>query len=306
MQPPDLIRLGTRKSALALAQAELVRQKLAAAFPDLRIQIIPLVTSGDRSTALSLADIGGKGLFTRELEEALLQGTIDIAVHSLKDMESWLPEGLFIAATLERAAPQDALVTCASVTLSQLISGARVGTSSPRRAAQLKILRPDLNVMPFRGNVPTRLAKLKEAQVDATLLALAGLARLGREKEVSEIFDPEHFIPAAGQGTIAIECRLKDEHIIQALKQIDHTPTHIANTAERSVLAALGGSCRTPIGSYAFFENDRLHLHTIFAKPDGSRHVKATRIGVASDAELMGKDAAKELLAGGGKDWLCA
>ncbi len=294
------IRIGTRKSQLALAQAELVRAQLATAFPGLAVAIVPLITSGDKNADRTLADIGGKALFTKELEEALLSDKVDIAVHSLKDMESVLPEGLAIAAVLEREDPHDALIAKDASSLAGLAIGARIGTSSPRRAAQLKIMRPDIQIVPMRGNVPTRIAKVRKGEVDATLLALAGLRRIGLQKEACEIMDTRHFLPAAGQGTIAIECvsGSKSEVMLQPL---NHAVTMHATIAERSLLATLGGSCRTPIAAYARMQGTSLRLDTMLFTPDGAFHVKAMRIGAPEDAQKMGEDAAKELLAQGGK-----
>lgn len=303
MQLPTTIRIGTRKSTLALKQAEILRQSLMNAFPHLAFELVPMLTSGDRNTDRSLADIGGKGLFTKELEEGLLSGRLDIAVHSLKDMETHLPQGLMIGAVLPRDDPRDALISATGMTLAQLPAGARVGTSSPRRTVQLKIARPDLEAVPFRGNVTTRITKLKNGEVDATLLALAGLRRIGMENEAAEILDTERFIPAAGQGTIAVECKQDNDAIRQMLKAIEDIHTHYATLTERSVLAAIDGSCRTPIGAYARIENGQIHLSTMVAKPDGSAHAYAARKGSVSDAVALGKDAGAELLARGSKDW---
>jgi hydroxymethylbilane synthase len=305
MQHPSILRIGTRKSALALAQADIVCQKLAEASPGLKTIIVPVVTSGDRHASERLADIGGKGLFVRELEESLISGETDIAVHSLKDMESHLAQGLTIAAVLERGDPRDALVTHESQALANLPKGARIGTSSPRRSVQLKILRPDLDIVPFRGNVTTRLTKLKDRAVDATILALAGLKRLGMESHVTEILDTEHFTPAAGQGVIAIECRESDKTLRQLLLSLQHPDTHVATLAERSLLAVIGGSCYTPLAGYAWLEAGQLHMRAMIAAPDGSQHVSVTRADTPTNAAAMGKDAAQELLARGGRQWLC-
>jgi hydroxymethylbilane synthase len=300
--PSGTIRIGTRKSRLALVQAELLRAALTASFPHLSFDLVPMITTGDRNTKGSLADIGGKGLFTKELEEGLLEGNIHLAVHSLKDMETHLPPGLMIGAVLPREDPRDALVAKDGHTLASLPEGARVGTSSMRRAAQLIIARDDLAIVPFRGNVNTRLAKLKAGEVDATLLALAGLKRIGMQAEATEILDTSRFIPAAGQGTIAVECR-EDSSLRDMLRAISHGPTNHAMLAERAVLAAIDGSCRTPIGAYAHIQDGRLRLNTMVAKPDGTAHAQTSREGSVEDAEAMGRDAGLELLAHGGKDW---
>ena len=254
MQSSPSIRIGTRQSKLALAQAEIVKQKLLKAFPEIVIELVPILTSGDRNTDKSLADIGGKGLFTKELEEGLLSCQLDMAVHSLKDMETRLRQGLVIACVLERDDPRDALISADGKTLAQLPAGTVIGTSSVRRTAQLNILRKGFTIVPFRGNVTTRIAKLRNGEADATLLALAGLKRIQLEHEVTEILDITHFIPAAGQGTIALECRENNETLRTMLTSIHHAQSMIATLAERSLLAGLDGSCRTPIGGYARME----------------------------------------------------
>jgi hydroxymethylbilane synthase len=304
MQLHSPIRIGTRQSTLALKQAEILREALNLAHPGLILELVPMLTTGDRHTDRALADIGGKGLFTKELEEGLLAGRIDIAVHSLKDMETHLPHGLIIGAVLPRDDPRDALVARAGKTLFTLPKGARVSTSSPRRIAQLTIARPDLHIIPVRGNVTTRLARLKQGDADATLLALAGLKRLGLANEATELLSPAQFVPAAGQGTLAVECKQDNEALLAMLASIQHAPTHAATLAERAVLAAIGGSCRTPIGAYARITKDRLKLNAMLAKPDGSAHLVVEREGSPKDAEALGRDAGMELLARGGKDWI--
>ena len=300
MQLPSIIRIGTRKSLLAVAQAQIVRQKLMDSYPGLAVELVTMLTSGDRNTDRSLADIGGKGLFTKELEESLENGSIDIAVHSLKDMETHLRPGMCIAAVLPREDPRDVLIAAPSMTIATLPPNAQVGTSSLRRAAQLKILRPDLQIVLFRGNVNTRLTKLKNGEADAILLALAGLRRIGMEKEATEILDTVRFIPAVGQGTIAIECKEGDAKLRDMLQPLHHIPTYHATLAERSLLATLDGSCRTPIGGYARMEQGQLVLDALIAKADGSLHIKTSRSGDAKDAVCMGEDAGRELLARGG------
>jgi hydroxymethylbilane synthase len=295
------IRIATRRSPLALAQAEMVRLKLATAFPDRSFELVPMLTTGDRNTDRSLADIGGKGLFTKELEEGLLGGSIDLAVHSLKDMETTLRPGLMLAAVLEREDPRDAFVSPHAASFAQLAQGASVGTSSMRRAAQMRILRPDLHIVPLRGNVATRLEKIRSGTADATLLALAGLKRIGMENAVAEILDTRRFIPAAGQGTIAIECCEDAAAMRDMLNALNHMASFHASLAERSVLATLDGSCRTPIAAYARMEGGQFQLDAMIAMPDGSFHVRTYRSAAPVDAVAMGKDAAEELLARGGK-----
>jgi hydroxymethylbilane synthase len=304
MQFTDPIRIGTRKSVLALAQAELVKQRLIAANPDITVELVPMVTSGDRNTNKVLADIGGKGLFVKELEEALQKREIDLAVHSLKDMEAQLALGLMIVATLEREDARDVLIAPKAKTLVNLPQGAIVGTSSPRRAAQIKIQRPDLTIVPFRGNVTTRIEKIKQGQPDATLLALAGLKRINMQAEATEILDVERFMPAAGQGIIAIECAEGNEALRSILQPLSHKQTQTAAFAERQLLRTLGGSCYTPIAGYARLEGEELRLDAMIATPDGAKHYRVTRKGSPGDAVALGTEAAKELLAMGGKECL--
>lgn len=304
MNHPPIIRIATRTSPLAMAQAEIVRQKLLAAFTSVAVELIPMSTTGDDNLNLSLSEIGGKGLFTKELEEGLLTERIDIAVHSLKDMETKLPRGLIIAAMLEREDPRDVFMSLSAGSLAELRKGACVGTSSLRRAAQIKIIRPDLEIIPFRGNVATRLAKLENGKVDATLLALAGLKRLGMENRATEILNTNDFIPAVGQGIIAIECREANTTMIEMLQAVNHKPTYTAAICERSLLATLDGSCRTPIAGYARMEGNVLRLDALVANKDGSRYVKLTRTGTPEDAYALGENTAAELLANGGRQCL--
>lgn len=298
------IRIATRKSPLAIVQAEIVRHKLVTAFPEIMADIIPMDTTGDDNVNLSLSEIGGKGLFTKELEEGLLNGKLDIAVHSLKDMETALPDGLIIAAMIEREDPRDALIAPYAKTVANLASGACVGTSSLRRAALLKIMRPDLKIVPLRGNVATRLRKLEVSGIDATMLAVAGLRRLDMEDRATEIFDTNSFIPAVGQGIIAIECRRNNEAVIEMLNTVNHYQTYIAGIAERSMLSTLDGSCRTPIAGYARFEESYLRIDALVSDKEGKKYVRAGRTGNADDAIAMGNDLALELLANGGKECL--
>lgn len=304
MKTPDFVRIATRKSPLAIIQAELVKGKLLATFPGLSVEIVPMQTTGDQNPGISLADIGGKGLFTKELEEGLLSGKIDIAVHSLKDMETVLPKNLIVGAVLEREDPRDVLVAPKAKTLQKLPKGASLGTSSVRRAALVKILRPDLVIKPLRGNIATRLAKVTSGELDAAILAMAGLKRLGMETLATEIFDADSFIPAVGQGIIAVECKEDNSVMRDMLQKINHAPTYIAATAERSMLAALDGSCRTPIGGFAKIDGDKLHIDAIVASNDGTKHVKATKTGALKNAVTIGKEIAMELLANGGKECL--
>lgn len=283
--------IGTRASPLALAQADLVRQALIACRPALAacgaIALVPLKTTGDKVLDRPLADLGGKGLFTRELDDAQLQGRIDLGVHSTKDVPTWLPDGLVLAAYLPRADVRDAFIgRVAGPAL--LPAGATVGTASLRRQAQIRHRRPDLRVVPIRGNVGTRLAKVAAGEVDATLLAAAGLARLGLGDRATALLEPEEMLPAVGQGAIGITCRSDDDALLALLAGIDDAATHVAVTAERAMLAALDGSCRTPIGGYARLVGDRLLLDGLVARADGSGVVADRRDGDPGDAAALG------------------
>ena len=299
-----VLRLGTRGSPLALAQARMVRDALAAAqgFAPERISIEVIRTTGDRITG-SLADAGGKGLFTKEIEEALAGGTIDLAVHSSKDLPAELPAGLELAAFLEREDPRDAFVSHKAASIDALPRGASVGTSSPRRQALLLRIRPDLRVVALRGNVETRLRRLDEGVADATLLALAGLKRLGRQADATAVLAVEDFLPAVGQGAIGIEIRAADAKTRALLASINHAATAAALSAERAFLAAFEGTCRTPIAGHAMVEGNRLKLRGMIVKPDGSQAFEATRAGAVSDAAALGADAGHELKGRAGSDF---
>src|SRR4051812_4696747 len=293
----SVLRIGTRGSPLALAQAGMVRSLLAAAHglaPD-RIEQKVIRTTGDMVRDRPLTEIGGKGLFTKEIEEALLAGTIDIAVHSAKDMPTLLPDGLVIAAVLPREDARDVFISRKAATLRELASGARVGTASPRRQALVKRLRPDLDVVPFRGNVETRLRKLDEGVVDATLLALAGLKRLGLADAATSILDTEEFLPAVGQGIVALEARADDARTRAMLDRINSPDDTIALAAERAFLTVLDGSCRTPIAGHAKIAAGRVRFRGLIAKPDGSHVFETTREGTAAQASALGHDAGREL-----------
>jgi hydroxymethylbilane synthase len=294
---PPVLRIGTRGSPLALAQANEVRARLAAAhgLDQTRIALNVIRTTGDRIQDRPLAEAGGKGLFTKEIEEALLADEIDLAVHSAKDLPTWLPDGLALVACLPREDVRDVFVSRKAATIAQLPQGAVVGTASPRRQALVKRLRPDLRVVPFRGNVETRLRKLDDGVVDATLLALAGLKRLGRADVATALLSAHEFPPAVGQGAIAIEARAADTRTRELVRAVDHADTSIALTAERAFLAALDGSCRTPIAGLAHVEGDRLNFRGLIIRPDGSEVHETTRTGAAAQAAALGADAGGEL-----------
>jgi hydroxymethylbilane synthase len=304
------LRIGTRASPLALKQAELLVAALQTAHPDLRepgaIDMVPIRTSGDRIQDRVLAEAGGKGLFTKEIEEALLAGAVDLAVHSAKDMQTWLPTGLAIGAVLPREDPRDALFSNSGAgSLAELPRGAVLGTASLRRQAQALMRQPGLKVVPLRGNVETRLRKLHEGQADATLLAAAGLKRLGLADLLRAILEPEEMLPAAGQGTIAIEIRADDAQTETLLAALTHAPTAICLAAERAVLAVLDGSCRTPIAALAEPAGvDNLRLRALIALPDGSKAHEEEAIAGLADAETMGRELGRGLLAKAGPQFL--
>jgi len=282
-----------------------VREHLAAAHglaPD-RIALEVIRTTGDMIRDRPLAEVGGKGLFTKEIEEALLVGSIDLAVHSAKDMPTVLPAGLAIAAVLPREDPRDVFISRKAKSLRDLAPGATVGTASLRRQALVKRLRPDLAVTSLRGNVETRLRKLDAGEVDAILLALAGLKRLGLAAAATAILPVEEFLPAVGQGIIALEARMDDGVTLGSLAAINHVDSATALTAERAFLAVLDGSCRTPIAGHATVAGGRLRFRGLIAKPDGSAHFATERHGVVGDAAELGADAGRELKARAGADF---
>ncbi len=283
-----LIKLGTRKSPLALVQAQKVRSALIEAWPGLEVEVVHIVTSGDKFTSQPLTEIGGKGLFTKEIEDGLQDGGLDIAVHSMKDMPTKLPEGLIIGAMLEREDPRDMLIGKGVIGFASLPQGAVFGTSSLRRAAQVKIRRPDVKIVPFRGNVQTRLAKLERGEAQATMLAKAGLNRLGLTDIEGVVLPVEEFLPAIAQGAIGIECRENDAKILDLLAPLAHKNTEIAVKCERAFLQVLDGSCRTPISGYALIENGNIFMRGLLAEPDGSAFYSAELRGDIADALEIG------------------
>jgi hydroxymethylbilane synthase len=285
--------IGSRGSQLALWQARHVARLLEQSGAPTRIEVIR--TTGDHMQTASLAQAGGKGLFTKEIEEALLAGTIDLAVHSLKDLPTAISAGLTVAAIPEREDPRDAMV---GKSLAELSHEARVGTSSGRRAAQLRLLRPDLKIEPVRGNVDTRLRKLREGQYDAILLAAAGLRRLGLENEIAQLLTPDEMCPAPGQGALAIQTRVQDP-AYKICRALDHLPTFQAVTCERAALAALGGGCQLPFGAFAEHLGSALRLTAVVIAPDASQHLRATAEGPAELSEQLGLSVAQDLLTRG-------
>jgi hydroxymethylbilane synthase len=294
------LRIATRKSQLALWQAEHVAALLRAAQPGVEIELVPLLTQGDRIQDRSLAAIGGKALFIKELEVAIEELRADIAVHSMKDVPADLPPGLAIGAVLTRADPRDALVTRNGVArIEDLPHGARVGTSSLRRQAQLCALRPDLKIEALRGNVDTRLRKLDEGGMAAIVLACAGLIRLGLESRITARLDPKLCLPAVTQGVIGIECRSEDSRTLQLLAALEDPATRLVMEAERAFSRRLGGSCQSPIAAYAELHADQIELHGLVAEPDGSRLLRDSLTGSHDDPEGLGTRLAERVLAAG-------
>jgi len=297
------MRLGTRGSALALAQARIVAARLTAP-RGASVEIVTIRTSGDRFVEASLPALGGKGVFTKEIEDALLEGRIDLAVHSLKDLPTTLAGGLLLGAVPEREDPADALVAAPGTTLASLRHGARVGTSSPRRRAQLLAARPDLEVVEVRGNVPTRLERQASGEVDAVVLARAGLARLGLAGRIAQVLPFETMLPAPGQGAIAVEVRSGDGATAEAVGAIDDADARAATAAERALLDGLGGGCRLPVGALASLENGALRLRARVASPDGASLLDGEERGAPADAEAIGRRLADRLLARGARELL--
>ena len=301
----SILRLGSRGSPLALAQAQEVRDRLAAVAgldPD-RLAVKIFRTTGDILVDRPLAEAGGKGLFTKEIEEALLAGAIDIAVHSAKDLPTFLPAGLSIAGFLPREDARDVFISRKATTLRNLPLAAQVGTASPRRQAMIKRLRPDVSLTLLRGNVETRLRKLDGGEVDATVLAAAGLKRLGLMSAATEILDVEEFLPAVGQGAIAIETRTDDAKTRALVAMVDDSDTATALAAERAFLAILDGSCRTPIGGHAQLSGDSVRFRGMILKLDGSDALEVVREGSRASAAELGADAGRELRNRGGSDF---
>jgi hydroxymethylbilane synthase len=305
--PTHPIRIGTRGSPMALYQAALVRDRLRAAHSELAgggmVDVVPIRTTGDRVQDRRLAEIGGKGLFTKEIEEALLDRRIDLAVHSLKDMETTLPPGLEIGCVLPRDDPRDVLVLRDGKGLAELPQGASVGTTSLRRRAQLLRLRRDLAVLPIRGNVDTRLNKLGAGEVDALVVALCGLERLGKADVTHEILPTTVMLPAVGQGMLAIECRADDATVRRFLAPLHDPASAACATAERAMLAALDGSCRTPIAGFATVAGQRLALEALLLTPDGDSERSGRLDGAVADAAKIGAELGRQLRIGAGPEF---
>lgn len=290
------IRIATRKSALALWQAEHVAARLRTLPQVSGVELLPLSTRGDEVLDRSLQKIGGKGLFIKELEVAMDEGAADIAVHSMKDVPAEMPDGFTIAAVLERANSADALVTPDGHVLRELRKGARVGSSSLRRQAQLRMMRPDLEVIALRGNVNTRLGKLDAGDYDAIVLAAAGLERLGLADRVSQAFTPDEMLPAAAQGVIGIECLQQNTTLVDVLSQLEDRPTALTTIAERQIASLLQASCQSPVATYAVIEDGTMHVSALIALPDGSEFIRDSVSGKADDARQLGEQLGASLL----------
>ena len=298
------IRIATRKSPLALWQAHFVQSRLQQLYPQLRVELLPMSTKGDKILDSPLAKVGGKGLFVKELEQAILAGDADIAVHSMKDVPVEFPEGLGLTIICERDDPRDAFVSTGFASIAELPAGSRVGTSSLRRQCQLRAQRPDLQVIDLRGNVNSRLAKLDAGEYDAILLAAAGLRRLGLHERISALLPAELSLPANGQGAVGIECRLDDNALLSLLAPLEHPQTRQRVLAERAMNRALQGGCQVPIGAYAELDGDTLWLRGLVGFPDGSRILRAELRGTASEPEALGQALAEQLLTQGAAELL--
>ncbi|MEZ9132540.1 hydroxymethylbilane synthase [Vibrio breoganii] len=299
------LRIATRKSPLALWQAHYVKSRLEEIHPDLDVELVTMVTKGDIILDTPLAKVGGKGLFVKELEVAMLEKRADIAVHSMKDVPVDFPEGLGLAVICEREDPRDAFVSNTYQSVDELPQGAIVGTCSLRRQCQISAARPDLVIKELRGNVGTRLGKLDDGQYDAIILAAAGLKRLEMEERIQSYIEPESSLPAVGQGAVGIECRLDDERVLELIKPLNHTDTSDRVSAERAMNLALEGGCQVPIGSYCVITPDnQLYLRGLVGKPDGTEIIRAEIRGERSQAIPMGEELAQELLASGAKEIL--
>lgn len=293
------IRIATRKSPLALWQAEYVAQSLQQAFPNIQTELVTMVTRGDKILDAPLAKVGGKGLFVKELEQGMLEGIADIAVHSMKDVPVEFPEGLHLSAILQREDPRDAYVSNRYASLAELPANARIGTSSLRRQCQIKAQFPTAEILSLRGNVNTRLAKLDDNEYDAIILAAAGLKRLGMGERITATLAPEQSLPAIGQGAIGIECRIDDIEVNAFLQALHDESTSIRVNAERAMNARLNGGCQVPIAGFAEIVDGRLWLRGLVGSPDGEKMFRAERWGTLADTEELGTAVAEELLAQG-------
>ena len=300
------VRIATRQSPLALWQAEYVKSRLLQLHPDISVELVKMVTKGDKILDTPLAKVGGKGLFVKELETGMLTGAADIAVHSMKDVPVEFPEGLMLAVICEREDPRDAFVSNAIESLADLPQGAVVGTSSLRRQCQLHAWRPDLQIRDLRGNVNTRLGKLDGGDFDAIILAAAGLIRLGFQERIKHSIDTDVSLPAIGQGAVGIECRVDDERILSLIEPLNHSETSICVKAERAMNRRLEGGCQVPIAGYAQLENWNLSMRGLVGRPDGTDVIRGEVHGHSDQAEQLGIQLAEDLLSRGAKEILQA
>ena len=296
--------IGTRGSKLALWQAEWIRSQLMGLHDGLQVELVKIKTTGDKIQDVPLAMVGGKGLFVKEIEEAMLRGEIDLAVHSMKDVPTILPESLYISAITKREDPRDAFVSNSYKSLGEMPGGATLGTSSLRRSCQIKALRPDIEIVSLRGNLDTRLRKLDEGQFDAIILASAGLRRLGFHDRIAEDLDPEVSLPSIAQGAVGIECRKEDERINSLIAPLRHEETTICVEAERAALLRLEGGCQVPIAAHAVLEGDELSIRGLVGDLTGEVIIRASRKGIKADARAIGIALAEELLDKGAKEIL--
>ena len=294
MATPKRVKVGSRTSPLSHAQTEEVLRPLRLLYPDTEFEIVPITTVGDRSKSAPLLSME-KGMFVKDIEASLLGGEIDLAVHSAKDLTAELPRGLVLGAFGERQDPRDVLVNRWGAALAELPKGARLGTSSPRRTAQLRAARPDLQILPIRGNVGTRLEKARGDQFDGVVLAAAGVARLGRSEEISEYLEPEVCTPEVGQGALAVEARDDSVQVLDMVSRIDHIATSTTVRCERAFLLAIGGGCRVPVTAYARLDGGELHILAMAAIPDGSRVLRVSLIRKSAEPESAGQQAAEAL-----------
>ena len=295
----DVVRIATRKSPLALWQAEFVRDSILALRPELKVELVKMVTQGDKILDTPLAKVGGKGLFVKELEVGMLQGDADIAVHSMKDVPVEFPDGLHLAVICEREDPRDAFVSNNYESIEDLPEGAKVGTSSLRRMCQIRNWRSDLEILDLRGNVNTRLRKLDEGEYDAIILACAGLKRLGFDDRIQSHLDPGFSLPAIGQGAVGIECRIEDDFINELIAPLNHPATRTRVLAERAMNLRLEGGCQVPIAGYAELDGETLLIRGLVGRPDGTEMIRGEIAGRADEAEYLGTTLAEDLLARG-------
>ncbi|RWX44155.1 hydroxymethylbilane synthase [Candidatus Electrothrix aarhusensis] len=296
-----ILRIGTRASLLAVTQSTWVKKQIEQQYPDTTVELVKILTRGDKILDVPLAKVGGKGLFVKEIEDALLDGRVDLAVHSMKDVPAEVPESLQVAIIPKREIPQDAFVSVNYKDVDALPQGAVIGTSSLRRKSQLACLRPDLEIRDLRGNLDTRLRKLDEGEYDAIILAGAGLNRLGMQKRITALFTSEQMLPAIGQGSLGIELRMADTELLDGLQFLHHRDTAVTVSAERAFLLRLEGGCQVPIGGFATIDNDTITLTGLIASLDGKTILREQLSGMASDAEKIGITLAETLLDRGGK-----